>query len=52
MDNKLIVLVLGILLFFYLLQMNHTTFTGYNLNLNNDTNPTNIGFVKTLNTDY
>jgi hypothetical protein len=46
MDNKLIVLVLGILLFFYLLQMNHTTFTGYNLNLKNDTNPTNIGFVK------
>tara|TARA_B100001094_G_scaffold143988_2_gene139502 strand:+ start:4351 stop:5376 length:1026 start_codon:yes stop_codon:yes gene_type:complete len=46
MDNKLIVLVLGILLFFYLLQMNHTTLTGYNLNLKNDTNPTNIGFVK------
>lgn len=46
MDNKLIVLVLGILLFFYLLQMNHTTITGYNLNLKNDTNPTNIGFVK------
>ena len=46
MDNKLIVLVLGILLFFYLLQMNHTTLTGYNLNLKNDINPTNIGFVK------
>lgn len=46
MDNKLIVLVLGILLFFYLLQMNHTTLTGYDLNLKNDTNPTNIGFVK------
>ena len=46
MDNKLIVLVLGILLFFYLLQMNHTTFTGYNQNLKNDNNPTNIGFVK------
>lgn len=46
MDNKLIVLVLGLLLFFYLLQMNHTTFTGYNLNLKKDTNPTNIGFVK------
>ena len=46
MDNKLIVLVLGIILFFYLLQMNHTTLTGYNLNLKNDINPTNIGFVK------
>lgn len=46
MDNKLIVLVLGILLFFYFLQMNHTTLTGYNLNLKNDVNPTNIGFVK------
>lgn len=46
MDNKLIVLVLGILLFFYLLQMNHTTLTGYDLNLKTDTNPTNIGFVK------
>ena len=46
MDSKLIVLILGILLFFYLLQMNHTTLTAYNLNLNNDTNPTNIGFVK------
>tara|TARA_A100001015_G_scaffold320181_1_gene445669 strand:+ start:1463 stop:2488 length:1026 start_codon:yes stop_codon:yes gene_type:complete len=46
MDNKLIVLVLGLILFFYLLQMNHTTFTGYNLNLKNDINPTNIGFVK------
>ena len=46
MDNKLIVLVLGILLFFYLLQMNHTTLTGYNLNLKTDVNPTNIGFVK------
>ena len=46
MDNKLIVLVLGILLFFYFLQMNHTTLTGYNLNLKNDANPTNIGFVK------
>jgi hypothetical protein len=46
MDNNLIVLVLGILLFFYFLQMNHTTFTGYNLNLKNDNNPTNIGFVK------
>ena len=46
MDNKLIVLILGILLLFYLLQMNHTTITGYNLNLKTDTNPTNIGFVK------
>ena len=46
MDNKLIVLVLGILLFFYLLQMNHTTLIGYNLNLKNNINPTNIGFVK------
>jgi len=46
MDNNLIVLVLGILLFFYFLQMNHTTLTGYNLNLKNDANPTNIGFVK------
>jgi hypothetical protein len=46
MDNKLIVLVLGILLFFYLLQMNHTTLKGYNLNLKTDINPTNIGFVK------
>jgi hypothetical protein len=46
MDNKLIVLVLGILLFFYLLQMNHTTIMGNNLNLKTDTNSTNIGFVK------
>lgn len=46
MDNKLIVLVLGILLFFYLLQMNHTTLMGNNLNLKTDLNPTNIGFVK------
>ena len=46
MDNKLIILVLGILLFFYLLQMNHTNLTGYNLNLKTDVNPTNIGFVK------
>ena len=46
MDNKLIVLILGILLLFYLLQMNHTTITGHNLNLKTDTNPTNIGFVK------
>jgi len=45
MDNKLIVLILGILLLFYLLQMNHTI-TGHNLNLKTDTNPTNIGFVK------
>ena len=33
MDNKLIILILGILLFFYLLQMNHTKHLGYNLNL-------------------
>ena len=46
MDNKLIVLILGLILFFYLLQMNHTTLTGYNLNLKTDVNPTNIGFVK------
>lgn len=46
MDNKLIILILGILLLFYLLQMNHNTLTGYNLNLKTDTNPTNIGFVK------
>lgn len=46
MDNKLIVLVLGILLFFYLLQMNHTNIIGDNLNLKTDINPTNIGFVK------
>jgi len=46
MDNKLIVLVLGILLFFYLLQMNHTNIIGNNLNLKTDINPTNIGFVK------
>lgn len=46
MDNNLVILVLGILLFFYLLQMNHTTLTGYDLNLKTDTNPTNIGFVK------
>jgi hypothetical protein len=26
--------------------MNHTTLTGYDLNLKTDTNPTNIGFVK------
>ena len=46
MDNKLIVLILGILLLFYLLQMDHNTLTEYNLNLKTDTNPTNIGFVK------
>ena len=46
MDNKLIVLILGILLLFYILQMNHTTITGHNLYLKTDTNPTNIGFVK------
>ena len=46
MDNKLIVLILGILLLFYFLQMNHTTITGYNLNLKTETKPTNIGFVK------
>jgi len=42
----MIVLILGILLLFYLLQMNHTTITGYNLNIKTDKNPTNIGFVK------
>ena len=26
--------------------MNHTTLSGYNLNLKTDVNPTNIGFVK------
>ena len=46
MDNKLIILVLGLILLFYLLQMKHTTLSGQNLNLNNNPNPTNIGFVK------
>ena len=46
MDNKLIVLVLGLILFFYLLQIKHTTLSGYDLKLNNNTNPTDIGFVK------
>ena len=46
MDTKLIILILIILLLFYSLQMNHTTVSGANLNLNNDKNTTNIGFVK------
>ena len=48
MDNKLIVLVLGLILFFYLLQIKHTTLSEYDLKLNNNnyTNPTDIGFVK------
>ena len=46
MDTKFIILILGLLIFFYLLQINHTNLTGYNLNLKTDLNPTNIGFVK------
>ena len=46
MDNKLISLILGLILIFYLLQMNHTTVSEADLNMNNNKNPTNIGFVK------
>ena len=46
MDNKLISLILGLILIFYLLQMNHTTVSEADLNINNNENPTNIGFVK------
>ena len=49
MDNKLIellVMVLGLVTVFYFLQMKHTYIPSLNLNLNNDKNTTNIGFVK------
>ena len=46
MDTKFIILILGLLIFFYLLQIKHTNLAGYNLNLKTDLNPTNIGFVK------
>ena len=46
MNNKFILLILGLLLIFYLLQINHTNLAGYNLNLKTDLNPTNLGFVK------
>jgi hypothetical protein len=46
MDSKLISLILGLILIFYLLQMKHTTVSGASLNLKTNQNPTNLGFVK------
>ena len=46
MDKKLIGLIITIIIFFYLLQSNHTYVNPTNINLNINKNETNIGFVK------